>query len=340
MPQLLVALTSDTEDTHPTYVPGWHKMGSDYDVNPCRPRWDWTQYWHDLSECFRSQEVPISWLIRVDDGPIRESMLNLFRSEILELKSKGDEVGIHIHTWAWNWRSSKWYQTKDPKYETRIVHRSLDMFKTKLGFAPSSIRMGWNTMSNEIMRVLDARDLLVDSSAIPNAFCSGKFGKRDNIIDWSRAPNIPYHPSYDDYQSLGDMRILEMPISISEANRPNVFASLANRISKNKSSISLVKLIPIARRLNLNPNSCFYISPWWSLKGVLRIIKAYRKKAFKNRKAFLVGYFHACDILHPKTGRKNVVFEQYLSRVIKEILSLDSIDIKFATLSEMAMNYD
>jgi len=340
LPQLWVAFASDTEDSHPTYVPGWHRRGSNYDVNPAKLKCDWSRYWCDLSECFKSQGVPVTWLIRVDDGPMRDFMLDRFRNEILELKSNGDEVGIHIHSWVWNSKSSKWVQTKDSKCETKIVHRSLDIFKIKLGFAPLSIRMGWNAMSNEIMRTLDANGLLVDSSAVPKAFCSGKFGNRDNIMDWSRTPNIPYHPSYDDYQSPGDMKILEIPISTLEAGKSHAFARLVNRFSGIKSSISLVKLLPIARRLDLNPNSCFYISPSWSLSGVLKIVKAYHKKAYENGKAFLVGYFHACDILDPRTGEKNYLFERYLSRIVEEISSFSGMHVTFITLSEMARNYD
>lgn len=337
MQQLWVALTSDTEDNHPTYVPGWHNFGSNYDTQPSTLRWDWVRYWPELSSNFKSQDVPITWLIRVDDGPVRDSMLNLFKDEILELKSKGDEVGIHIHTFVLDPKSSRWIQTEDPKRETRIVRLSVDMFKRRLGYAPSSIRMGWFTMSNEIMRTLEACSLLVDSSAIPGTYSKGKFDGRDNIYDWSRAPHVPYHPSHDDYQSSGNMQILEIPVSTPEANKANIFSGLVNKVSGIK---SLAKLIPLARRFGLTPNSCFCISPWWSLSVNIGIIKACSKKSIRNKVGFLVGCFHACDILDPKTGQKNLIFERYLSKVIHEISSIRGIDVKFTTLSEMARNYD
>jgi hypothetical protein len=260
----------------------------------------------------------------------------MFRNEIFEFESTGDEIGIHIHTFFWDSELSKWVQTKDPTLESKIVRVSLDMFENKLGYVPLSVRMGWLTMSNEIMRTLDERGLLVDSSAIPGMFSSGKFGKRDNIYDWGRAPRSPYNPRYDDYQSPGNMRILEIPISTQEASRSNNFTRLVNRFSGMK---SLVKLLPLARRLNLTPNPFFQISPWWSLTGNSRIIKEYYEKAKRDGMAFLVGSFHPCDILDPMTGKKNLIFERYLTKIIEEISSLSGIDVIFTTLSKMAKNY-
>jgi hypothetical protein len=339
--KLWVALASDTEDNHPNYVPGWHSCGSNLDLNPSVSNWGWSRYWRDLSECFTSQDCPVTWLIRVDNGPIKDGMLELFKNEIIELRSNGDEVGIHIHTWAWDQELSKWVQTKDAKQEIEIVLRSLDMFRKKLGFTPSSVRMGWNAMSNEIMTTLDACGLLVDASAIPGTFSLGKFGNRDNIYDWSRTPNEPYHPSYEDYQSPGNMNILEVPISTYGSNKSRgLTGHIINRLSATRSRSSLTRLLPIVRRLDINPNFGFYISPWWSLSANSKIIKAYCKKAHRDGEAFLVGFFHACDIIDPRTGKKNLLFEKYLSKTIKEILSLSGIDVTFTKLAEIAKNYD
>lgn len=333
MSKLRVALTSDTEDNHPAYVPGWNSIGSNYDVKPAILRWEWSQYLGDLSDFFRSKDAPVTWLVRVDDGPMKDRMLEILRNEILELKNCGDEIGIHIHTLDWDQRTSKWAQTKDPKREAEIVLRSLEMFREKLGFSPSSVRMGWCAMSNDIMRTLDASGLIVDSSALSGSFCSGKFGRRDNIYDWSRAPCVHYHPSYDDYQSSGNMKILEIPISGLEGGKSNVFAGLVNRFSEMK---GLTRLLPAARWLNLTPHSHFYISPWWSPSIYDKIIEAYGTKARTNGKATLVGSFHACDILDPITGNKNVTFVKYFSTIFEKISSLRGIDVAFMTLSEMA----
>jgi hypothetical protein len=95
----------------------------------------------------------------------------------------------------------------------------------------------------------------------------------------------------------------------------------------------------MARRLGFNPHRSFYISPWWGSSIYSEIIKAYSKKARENEIVFLVASFHACDILDPRTGNKNRIFEYYLSSIIEEISSLKGIDVEFETLSGMAKQY-
>jgi len=338
--KLHVVFACDTEDNHPSYVPGWRSRGSNYDSNPSRLEWSWTRYWHDLSELFRRRGVPITWLIRVDNGPMWDCMLSLFRDEILGLKSVGDEIGIHIHTYVWRSKLSKWVQTIDRKNEVEIVTRSIEMFERGLGFVPCSVRMGWNTMSNEIMRTLDSRGLLVDASAIPGTYCLGKFGNRDNIYDWSKASREPYHPRSNDYQRPGNMKILEMPISTCDTDRSTIMTGLINRLSAVKGSSALLSILPLVRRFDVNPNAGFYISPWWSLSVSKRIIRTYCKKACKDGVAYLIGFFHPCDIIDPKTGKKNALLEKCISTTIKEIQDLSNIDVNFTTLSKIASIFE
>lgn len=333
--ELYVGFVSDTEDNHPNYVPGWVGFGSDYNKNPPTLRWSWTQYWSDLSNCFNKNDVPVTWLIRVDDGPVYDQMLIQNKEKILELRSLGDEIGIHVHTWLWNSNLSKWIQTKNPDDEVRIVKKSIKMFKKHLGFNPASARMGWNTMSNEIMRIFNANGFKVDASAIPGTLSQGKFSKRDNIYDWSKTPYNPYHPSFTDYQAEGDMKILEIPLSTLKKKSGN-FAKLVNKLS---SFPSLSYFLPIARFFNLTPHHHFYISPYWSSSQYDKIIDTYHKQAIKNGLAFLVGYFHGCDILNPLNSKLNLIFQEHIQKIINKINSLNGVEVKFATLCQMADKY-
>lgn len=336
-PELCVAFTCDTEDNHPNYVPGWKNLGSDYEKNPAVINWSWSKYWWKLRECFNGKKVPVTWLIRVDNGPVYDQMLTLFRDRIMEFKSSGDEIGIHIHTWSWDPTLSKWVQTTNPDYETKIVFDSVELFKRNLGFAPLSVRMGWNAMSNAIMRALDTNGILVDASAIPETASSGKFGKRDNVYNWCRVPSTPYHPSSDDYQSPGSMRILEMPISSLFSKESKLFGALVNRFS---GTSVLVKLVPLARQLNLTPHGHFYITPWWSPSVYDKLISAYAKKAHRDGIAFLIGTFHACDILDPKTGIENPIFERCITDIIEEISLVNDVNVTYMTLSELSKRFN
>jgi hypothetical protein len=335
--ELFVAISCDCEDNQISYVPGWGKFGSDYDKNPAVLKWSWTQYWENISVLFKKHNIPITWLMRVDNGPVYDQMLSLFKDKVFELKSAGDEIGIHIHTWVWDAKLTKWIQTTNPDLEEKIVIDSLHAFKKSLGFEPSSVRMGWTTMSNEIMKVLNNNGLIVDTSATPYLISTGKFGNRDNIFDWSKALAGPYHPSFCDYQSPGDMKILEMPISSLALNKPGIFNRCVNSLSGRK---ALFRLVPIARRFNLTPHRHFYITPHWSSSVYAKIIKMYGESARKNGVGFLLGTFHSFDILDPRTGKRNMIFERYISRTISEILSIPDIQVKFMTLSQIAREFE
>jgi hypothetical protein len=337
IPNLFVAFACDTEDNHPNYVPGWEKFGSNYEINPALIKWNWTKYWRDLSECFAKKGAPVTWLIRVDDGPVYDSMLTLSKNMILTLKSMGDEIGIHIHTWIWNEVSSKWIQTTKTSDEINIVTRSLKTFNKNLGFAPFSSRMGWTAMSNAIMNTLNSNGLLADASATPGTISSGKFGNRDNIYDWSRTPSAIYHPNIKDYQTSGNMSILEMPISTIGSNKESVFGKIVNTLSGKK---ALFKLVGLSKWLRLTPHNSFYITPWWSSYVYTKIIREYERRARKEGDSFLIGTFHPCDILDPKTGDKNFVFEKYISKVLDELCSLKDVNVSFTTLSNMANKID
>jgi len=102
---------------------------------------------------------------------------------------------------------------------------------------------------------------------------------------------------------------------------------------------SLIKLLPLARKLNLTPHNNFYITPWWASSVYNKIINAYCSKAREEGTAFLIGNFHPSDILDPKTGNKNLIFEEYLTQILDNILSLEGINIKFMKLSEIAKRY-
>ena len=334
---LWVVFCSDTEDNHPNYLPGWSKLGSNYDRNPAIIRWDWTQFWPSIQNCFTDASVPVTWLFRVDEGPIYDGMLTRFKSDILELLTRGDEVGIHIHTLVWDPICSKWMQTRDPNYEEAVVRSSIGYFRRVLGQNPRSVRMGWNTMSNKIMITLEESGIIVDASAIPGNYCSGKFSRRDNFYDWRGTPRYPYHPSAKDYRLPGQMSILEMPIRTLPTIK-NI-GRLINGLSNHKvASVILSKFLPAARKLtNINPNNYFYISPYWSSSIPKKIMHDSIDELQDDVPMCLTCFFHAADILNPKTGKENSLFKENIRSLISAIQALNGVTVKFLTLADAAM---
>lgn len=341
MGRLYVTICADTEDNHPNYVSGWLVLGSNYNVNPAIIRFDWTKSWDTLTKIFRKNRVPITWLFRVDDGPIKDLMLKKFETRIFDLKSRGDEIGIHIHTWEWDSKSHIWRQTKDHNKEYEIVKRSIKSFRSCLGFPPFSSRMGWNAMSNEIMRALEEEGILVDASCEPGYKCDSMYSGRDNIVDWSRAGEGLYHPDRNDCQLPGGMKLLEVPISsVPEEKRMLFKGSSLDKLINSKLHTIIKPLLPLVSTLfenfHFSAHNVFYISPSWSTSIIKRIIDLYADKAKANQDSFLVGFFHPSDILEPKKGTVNRNFAGKVEEIIKYLtLQRQKVALNFITLSEI-----
>ncbi len=273
-------------------------------------------------------------------------MLQKFETRIFDLKSKGDEIGIHIHTWEWNPKSHMWQQTKKHDKEYVTVKTSIKSFRRCLGFSPLASRMGWNAMSNEIMRALEEESILVDASCEPGYKCDGMYNGRDNIVDWSKAGEDLYHPNINDYQLPGRMKLLEIPISpITQEKRILFKGSSLNKLLNSRLHTIMKPLLPFAsmviKSFNIFAHNIFYISPIWSTSIIKRIIDLYADKAKTNQDSFLVGVFHPSDILEPKKGTVNKNFADKVEEVIKYItLQGQKVTLNFTTLSEMAEIYN
>ena len=62
----------------------------------------------------------------------------------------------------------------------------------------------------------------------------------------------------------------------------------------------------------------------------------YIEKANQECITFLVGLFHSYNILDPKTGNINIQFIHNINEVIKRLINITDIEIKFVTLSQAA----
>jgi len=341
MAKLYVVIGADTEDNAPSYTPNWSEYGSNYDVNPANFKWHWTKYWDNVIEIFRENDFPVTWYIRVDEC-IKDELLKNLKGKILELKNAGDEIGIHIHTLEWD--GSIWRQSRNEKKEKEIVDFSIKTFKKVMGFYPKSCRMGWNAMDNSIMNALEDNGILYECSAVPHYYSRGMYGGRDNIADWSNVGSEPYHPSSDNYQCEGNMKIIECPIS-SLGKKSLIFSEsgiirLINR-SLWRVSIHFIPLIEkMGKFFNISPHTNFIISPIWPISNVEKIVDRYIKLSKRNGLAIIHGYFHPYDIFNPKKGSLNEDFADKIRYVLEYIKSKDNdVEIIPSTISNAMESY-
>ena len=65
--KLYVCFFADTEDNHPNYLPGWEKLGTNYDVKNVIPRFEWIKYFDNLISLFEKNNFQVTWFLRVDE---------------------------------------------------------------------------------------------------------------------------------------------------------------------------------------------------------------------------------------------------------------------------------
>lgn len=335
MKKMYVVLSADTEDNHPNYMPYWGNFGSNYDTNPAGVRVEWIKYLGDMEDILEELDFKITWFLRVDNC-VGDKILKALSPQD-HLIDSGGEIGIHIHTIAWDGKI--WRQTIDPQKEREIIEDSIELFRESVGFKPEISRMGWNAMSNSIMNALNNSGIKYDNSAVPNYSCSGMYCGRDNIMDWKRVHDKAYHPSHSDYQCAGDMKIIEIPIS-SLGKKSLFFSdSKINSVTGKGSLFLLEKAMAIRDRVmggfNLSPHTIFMISPFWSNSNLRKIVDKKVSEAKNNGSSLLVGYFHPADILDPKSGGINRGFTEKLTDILSYINSSNSeVEVIPLTLSD------
>ncbi|MCK4492136.1 MAG: hypothetical protein KAU03_05905, partial [Candidatus Altiarchaeales archaeon] len=232
-----------------------------------------------------------------------------------------------------------WRQTTDPEKEKEIVENAMELFRESMGFKPGISRMGWNAMSNSIMNTLNSFGIKYDNTALPYYSSNGMYGGRDNIMDWKRVDDKPYHPSCSDYQCEGDMKIMEIPISSLE--RKSFFFSnpRINGFTDKRSLPFIERTMSIKNRImgsfNLSPHTNFIISPFWSNSNLRKIVDKKVLEAKNNGSSLLVGCFHPADMLDPRDGKINRVFIEKLSDILAYIrLKNTEVEIIPSTLSD------
>jgi len=348
-PRIFVILASDTEDNHPSYVPGWWRYGSDYDSAIPKLRFDWLKHLNHLLECFDVEDLrfKVTWFLRTDPA-VGERCLDAMNPLIDRAEAVNDELAIHIHTLHLS-AQSKWVQSLQSDACRDIVSASIDIFKTHMGMTPKSTRMGWNFMNNSVMAQLDREGILYDATCIPGMQSQLMYGQRDNFYDWSRAPNIPFHPSYDDYQAAGTMRILEIPLT-SYGKRgdqaTNLFPkwmrtfSSSRRLTSVGATVSEFPWLSSARGLTLR-NHFLIFSAWRNNSGMEALLSSKAYEAQLRGWSYILGYFHPCELLNPLSGKLNPRYLQNLAANLHRINALRAtgIEIVPTTLSTFGESY-
>jgi hypothetical protein len=169
---------------------------------------------------------PITWFIRSDES-IRFSTGDFAsgyttrRSLWKTLAADGHELGWHMHLMSFNVLSGCFEFDPDPIWLSEACRALSAHYDVR------STRTGWDYGNNEVFRHLEGLGIAVDLSALPGALAWHSVGHGRLLVDWSRCPGVPYHPSADDYQRPGGLNLLEIPIT----QFPNSILGMARRLA-------------------------------------------------------------------------------------------------------------
>ena len=254
----------------------------------------------------QGKEPVFTWLLRVDEQVNRilgayNWVLVEHKDFLLDLESRGDELGWHPHFWAWDEHSRTWYQ------EISNIDWQIDMLKAAhraymeiLPGRARSVRMGWDYHNNDTFRVLGELGVRVDFSAVPGlrTLTSRSPACRENLFDWYPTPLVPYYPSQKDYrrpprEEEEACAVLEAPAFVSQT----LLWGMVSGLHMARKMKDLRQLWQSLRRPTF----------WINLTGrpslfaplVSRLRKTLRRK--DREKALLVTYFHADELLEHRS---------------------------------------
>jgi hypothetical protein len=231
----------------------------------------------------REQDLKITFLIR-SDTYMQEAFgeyaycARVSYDFLDGLRSAGHEIGWHPHLWRW---SGKWFaELNSSEFMRDCLVNGFNSLHDY--FEATSVRTGWDFMSNEFMSVLESLGVRRDFSALPGTrYQEPIYGMG---YDWLGTSTTFYYPSRDDYRKAGiaDFRVLEMPITLTEKPPPVRWVVMlmdrhrgARRTTTRHEGINLAK------------------HPLFNKNGFERVLSEEKDRGA----GYILAYFHPSDIV-------------------------------------------
>ena len=210
-----------------------------------------------------------------------------------------------------------------PEMEAVKLGNLTRIFEEKLGFKPTSFRAGRWGISPHTFRILENLGYLVDSSITP--YFMWKFP--NYILNYKTAFDVPYFPSRDNFFKQGDMRLLEIPVTIfSQYGRlMNGYASHLPSLLRNQ----LMK-IPLWRPLWLRPT-------YSNFSQMKYVIDAHIASHLEGKDIVFNMMFHSIEILpdeNPYNFNKKRI-ELFINSIEQTFEYLSLRGVKFLGLTDI-----
>jgi hypothetical protein len=145
-----------------------------------------------------------SWFLRMDPQ-VEETwgspgwVAEHYATELGDLESHGDELGLHTHTWREDRERGTWVRDHDPAWEDHCLELGLNTFETAFGRSCPSHRAGDRILTGAMLRRLGAGGVAVDLSVEPDTPPLGALEPEEIVNglspDFRGVPLTPYRSS-------------------------------------------------------------------------------------------------------------------------------------------------
>jgi len=235
------------------------------------------------------------------------------------LRSKGHEIGWHPHLWRW---SGKWIaEFGSPEFIRDCLANG---FSSLCDYFPvTSVRTGWDFMSNEVMETFQSLGIVADFSALPGIQYQDL--AHGGGCNWLGTPSRFYFPSREDYRlpiTVSGFKVLEMPISLTMTPiivsliRP--FLDTYRKINRTRSPYEPINLAK---------------HPIFNSNGLEAAFRACRS----GQVGHLLAYFHPSDLVgHGLYSMKNL---ENNVRYICALSKIEKVQVVPMTATEAADDF-
>lgn len=170
-------------------------------------------------EALTGRPAHVSWFVRMDPQITHVYgypgwVADRYRGHFDSFLSAGDELGIHLHPWKWDYDKSAWKQDfADQSWVTHCVEVAFAAFEKAFGSTCRAFRFGDRWMNDETMHLVERLGATSDSTIEP-----GRVGTEtpDEYIgtfqDYSDVPRYPYRPSRLDFMSPKPEPVLDIVV--------------------------------------------------------------------------------------------------------------------------------
>jgi len=157
---------------------------------------------------FTGAPASFSWFLRMDPQ-IAETwgspgwVAERYDTELADLSARGDELGVHTHTWRWHATPGTWVRDQDSAWEEHCVDVGLRTFETAFGRPSPSHRGGDRILTNGMLRRLQEGGVGVDLTVEPNTPPIGALEADEFATgvspDYRGVPLTPYRSNPDTF---------------------------------------------------------------------------------------------------------------------------------------------